>query len=131
MASGGGFRERGVAEFLRAPDGLVPRVAPAERTPWQTMLGTLVDIDVPAGGRISEGEYAAYTGIAPTAEFGHRMLTLDPPEPEDAGIVADPEFEAIMRMKTEPLVLDEAEAAMYADLRQRRARPVGKPLPIE
>jgi hypothetical protein len=95
------------------------------------MLGTLVDIDVPAGGRISEGEYAAYTGIAPTAEFGHRMLTLDPPEPEDAGIVADPEFEAIMRMKTEPLVLDEAEAAMYADLRQRRARPVGKPLPIE
>ncbi len=44
---------------------------------------------------------------------------------------ADAEFSAILRMKREPLVLDEAEAAVYAGLRQRRAPRVGEPLPIE
>lgn len=44
---------------------------------------------------------------------------------------AEAEFSAILRMKREPLVLDAAEAAVYAGLRQRRARRVGEPLPIE
>jgi hypothetical protein len=44
---------------------------------------------------------------------------------------ADAEFTAILKMKREPLVLDDAEATVYAGLRQRRASRVGKPLPIE
>jgi hypothetical protein len=44
---------------------------------------------------------------------------------------ADAEFTAILKMKTEPLVLTSGEAEVFAGVRQRRSRRVGKPLPLE
>jgi hypothetical protein len=43
----------------------------------------------------------------------------------------DPEFTAILKMKTDALVLTPAEAAAYNGQGRRRARRVGKPLPLE
>lgn len=43
----------------------------------------------------------------------------------------DVEFEAVMRMKNEPLVLNEEEAARFDELRKRRSPRFCNPLPID
>lgn len=40
------------------------------------------------------------------------------------------EFEAVMALKNEPLILNEEEAARFDELCKRRAPRLGKPLPI-
>lgn len=114
MASAVARREAAV-EAAVAPQGIAAsRLPPAERE-WHMLALPAVLED---GFRVGAGEYAA---IEPG------LLTLDPRAQRDA----DPEFTAILKMKREPLVLSQAEAETYASLRQRRARPVGQPLPLE
>ncbi len=40
-------------------------------------------------------------------------------------------FDAVLKMKNEPLVLTDAQVEAYADLKRRRARRMAKPLPLE
>jgi|GEM_PF-6846429 len=79
---------------------------------WHMIVGPLKD-------DVSDERYLAAT---------RSLLNIAPATPDSE---AEAEFSAILRMKREPLVLDEVEAAAYAGLQQRRAPRVGDPLSIE
>jgi hypothetical protein len=82
------------------------------------IVGPFLDLSPHDPWLVSDDEYLAAT---------RSLLKLAP----DTQVAADAEFSAILRMKREPLELDDAQAEMYAGLRQRRSRRVGQPLPIE
>lgn len=98
----------GEAAVFVTPSLLAAPEAAAGGTPWYA-YETLT---------ITSTEYAE-------AERDLVRLESSPNQDDDA------EFTAILKMKTEPLLLTEAEAETYASLRQRRARPVGQPLPLD
>ncbi len=119
MATSGLVREAVVAEAL--PAGMSASQQVAEQQPWNLIFSpVLFDRAVMP---VTRREYRA----AERALAELRVST----GPLDRESSVDHEFEAILKMKAEPLVLTPDEAEVYTRLRQRRARRVGKPLPLE
>jgi hypothetical protein len=86
-------------------------------------------------------EPALFTVVQETTWYSDEALMIEPAEyrtveqrravRDVAALDQDPEFTAILKMKADTLVLTPAEAAVYNGQGQRRARRVGKPLPLE
>lgn len=112
MASAVCERESAIEAAATPPQAIAAKPTKGEplRAAWHMIVGPLAD-------PVTDEQFLAAT---------RSLLNLATADAE-----ADAEFSAILRMKREPLVLDEAEAAVYAGLRQRRAPRVGEPLSIE
>ena len=121
-------RREALIEAARAPTHVLAATTHAAAAPahWYMIVGPDLDLQMPASlpsdpVSMSDVQYLD----AARSSLGLREI-------ENATEAdADAEFTAILRMKTEPLTLTEAEAEVYNRLRQRRARRVGQPLPIE
>src|SRR5438270_12456201 len=119
-------RREAVIEAIAAPPQVLAASKAAPALPvrsWHMIVGAELDY-VPGGDAL---------GIADRQYLDATRSFLDLESHEDVTDKAhvDAEFTAILRMKTEPLVLDESEAQAYNSVRQRRSKRVGQPLPIE
>jgi hypothetical protein len=114
MATSGLMREVVAGEV--PPPGVVAATRqPVEQPPWNLLFRPVLIEQVVMP--VTRQEYQA----------AERVLAL--PTNRDESV--DCEFDAILKMKTDPLVLRDDEVEVYTRLRQGRARRVGKPLPLE
>jgi hypothetical protein len=69
--------------------------------------------------------------VEPIASTEYAAVENPPLKAQRAPSADEVEFDAILKMKTDPLELTTAEALHFRAQRHRRARRVGKPLPLE
>jgi hypothetical protein len=145
MADGLGCRERDLVATVADADAVaVGAIVTGDEMQLLTKLGAVGRERVREGERqqlarepvtrdplrVTEAEVASYAHTA-AIRADLAIPPLELPYPEGAECASDTEFEAVMRMKMEPLVVTDADADAFEELKRRRAKRVAKPLPIE
>jgi hypothetical protein len=119
MATAGLVKELAAVEA--PPPGIAASPIVAEESSWHLLFSPVLldDAVMPITRHEHEAAEQALAAIGTTARNAEAENDIDH------------EFEAILQMKAEPLVLTESEAEVYTRVRQSRARQVAKPLPLE